>query len=673
MTRWWPQPRPTARHSQPADSALAAADEPGRAEPQAALAAQGGVPVGEGRGAQWHLQHGRAQRRLARHEAALASFEAALSFDPVLPDAHEARGNALVSLGRDAEALAAYDAVLAQQPARSDSRYNRGLVLLRLHRPDEALETFDSLLAAAPDDAEAHTGRGNALLDLRRLKAAASSYRQALQRRPDHREALHNLGVVLQELRSPDLAAEAFERLSQVAPGYQQVDGKLLHARMQACDWHDHAALFERVEAGLARGEAVADPFAYQGVSMRPELQKRCAELAARQHAQPPARQLSRGPRPRSERLRIGYVSGEFRQQATSVLAVELFERHDRSRFEVLAFDNGWDDGSALRRRVVAAFDEVVDIATLSDQAAAQAVHGRGIDILVDLNGYFGLARPGLYGWRPSPVQVNYLGFPGTCGAAWMDYIVADRRLIRPEDEQHYSERVVCLPGCYQPNDSLRSAPPCESGRAEAGLPELGFVYCCFNNNYKITPDVFAVWMSLLRQVPGSVLWLLGDNPAAERNLRASAAAQQVDPARLVFAPRVELPQHLARHTLADLFLDTLPCNAHTTASDALCAGLPVLSCTGSTFSGRVATSLLQALGLDALITPSLADYERQALRLAREPATLAALRARLRRSPGSAAQTLFSADPLRAHLEAAYTRMAERSRCGLAPEAFEL
>lgn len=679
MSRWWPRrgteaaPPPSGDDPAAGVRTLEAAvdDLLTKAAPDEALAALAAWPDKLARGAGWWFRHGRALRMLGRHEEALRSLGSALALDNGHVDAREALGNSLFTLGEHAHALAAYDRVLAREPARIDSLYNRGLALLRLHRPAEALVAFEALLQFTPDDAAAHVGRGNALLDLRRLKAADRAYRDALRLRPDDPEALHNLGVVLQELRLPDQAAAAFEQVVRLAPGYLQVDGKLLHARMQACDWHDQGALLARVEAGLAQGEPLIDPFVYQGVSQRPDLQHACARLAAARHAQPAERRLGgdRCPRP-GQRLRVGYVSGEFRQQATSVLMAELFECHDRQHVELIAFDNGWDDGSALRRRVLGAFDQVVGIANLPDLDAARAVREREVDILVDLNGYFGLARPGLFGWRPSPIQVNYLGFPGTTGAAWMDYILADRWVIPPGDERHYTEQVVRLPGCYQPNDSQRRAPPCRLTRSDAGLPEDGLVFCCFNNTYKVTPAVFAVWMSLLRQLAGSVLWLLGDNRAAEDNLRRSAVAHGVSPQRLVFAPRTELPEHLARHALADLFLDTLPCNAHTTASDALCAGLPLLTCTGATFSGRVASSLLHAIGLEELIVADLAAYERLALRLATHPRELAALRARLAAASDA---SLFGSRELSRHLETAFQRMADRLLRGLRAEAFDL
>jgi len=347
----------------------------------------------------------------------------------------------------------------------------------------------------------------------------------------------------------------------------------------------------------------------------------------------------------------------------------ELFELHDHNRFELIAFDNGWDDGSAIRRRIERAFDAIVDIAQLGDAEAAAAIRGRQVDILVNLNGYFGLGRQGVFSQRPCPVQVNWLGFPGTLGTDYIDYIVADRHVIPPGHDAYYAEKVVRLPDTYQPNDRQRRIAERAPGRAEVGLPGAGFVFCCFNNSYKVTPDVFDVWMSLLRRVDGSVLWLLENNHEAVRNLRGEAQRRGVAPERLVFAPRMHLDDHLARHRLADLFLDTLPYNAHTTASDALWAGLPLLTCTGSTFPGRVAGSLLHAVGLPELITHSLEDYGALALRLATSPGELAAVRAKL--AANRATCPLFDTDRFRRHIESAYVTMWERYQRGAAPESF--
>ena len=394
---------------------------------------------------------------------------------------------------------------------------------------------------------------------------------------------------------------------------------------------------------------------------------QRCAELysAARYPARVDRTDL---PKPgASGKIRIGYLSGEFREQATALLLVGVLEQHDRQQFEIIAVDNGFDDGSATRRRINAAVDGVIEIASLNDPQAVAAIRAAGIDVLVNLNGYFGDGRTRVSARRAAPIQVNYLGFPGTLGAGYMDYIIADRHVLPAEHRAFYAEKVVWLPDCYQANDRKRPIAERNFSRAECGLPDDGFVFCCFNNNYKITPSTFDGWMRILREVEGSVLWLLEDNALAASNLRREAAARGLDASRLVFAGRLPPDQHLARHRCADLFLDTLPYNAHTTASDALWAGLPVLTCRGETFAGRVAASLLHSIGLPELVTASQADYERLAIELAIRPAMLASLTQKLANNRLTTA--LFDTARFTGHIEAAYLAMVQRRQAGLRPD----
>jgi protein O-GlcNAc transferase len=430
------------------------------------------------------------------------------------------------------------------------------------------------------------------------------------------------------------------------------------------------ASIVDAVRDDVRAGRKSGEPFGYQGVSDSLQDLRRCAEILAAERF-PPSSAMFSDSRYENAKIRIGYLAGEFRQQATAVLMTGLFELHDRTRFETVAFDNGWDDGSELRGRIEKAFDEMVDISRLSDYEAATMIRQKRIDILVNLNGYFGHGRQGVFSHRAAPIQVNYLGFPGTLGADYIDYIVADRHVLPPEHEAFYTEKVVRLPDSYQANDSKRRIAERTPTRAELNLPDRGFVFCCFNNNYKVTPQMFDVWMRLLRNAPGSVLWLLEDNPEASRNLRREAERRAVAAQRLVFAPRVKLDEHLARHRLADLFLDTLPYNAHTTASDALWAGLPVLTCMGSAFAGRVASSLLHAIGLPELITHRVEDYEALALKLAATPDLLQDLRTRL--AQNRTVFPLFDTDRFRRHIESAYLQMWERYQREQPPEGFDV
>ncbi len=369
--------------------------------------------------------------------------------------------------------------------------------------------------------------------------------------------------------------------------------------------------------------------------------------------------------------MRIAYLSADFRQHPVAHLTAELFERHDRSRFEIIAVDFGGDDGSEMRKRLAGSFDLFIDVRAKSDEAAARAVHDLRPDIAIDLMGHTRDSRPGILAYRPAPVQVNYIGFPGTMGVPFIDYIIADSIVAPFGHQPFYTEKIVHLPDCYQANDTKRAIAQQAPTRQEAGLPEEGFVFCCFNQNWKITAEVFAVWMRLLHAVPGSVLWLMLDNEATERNLRNEAKARGIDPARLVFASRLPIEEHRARHHLADLFLDTLPCNAHTTASDALWAGLPIVTQLGEAFAGRVAASLLTAIGLPELVTHRIEDYEGLALRLARDPILLKAYRDRL--NANRLTHPLFDTDRFRRHIEAAYLKMWKIWQAGGQPQSFKV
>jgi len=614
---------------------------------------------------------GNAQHAAGRLDDALASFDAVVATRPDIAQAHNNRARVLQDLGRQADALAAFDRAVALVPQYLQAVVGRGTARLALEQPSAALADFDAAIRISADHAPAHEGRGSALFALRRAQEAVQAFTRCLALDPSRLDArlqrgnaLHELrrhedaiadfdavlavtpgvaGVVcnrgnaLLELKRYDEAALAFERVQALDAAYPYASGKRLYAQTMACDWRGLDALVAEVERGLAEGRAVIEPFAYAAIATEPLAARRCAELfAADQFPARPAL-VAPGTALGNEKIRLGYLGGEFRNQATSLLATELFELHDKQRFEIVMFDNGWDDGSTLRKRMDAVFDEIVPISALTDDAAARAVAERRIDILVNLNGWFGLGRTGVFARRPAPLQVNYLGFPGTLGAPYLDVIVADAHVIPPGEEGAYVERVARLPHSYQPNDRQRAVAVAPT-RAALGLPEGAMVFACFNNTYKITPATFESWTRILRAVDGSVLWLLQDNEAATANLRAAAASHGLEAGRLHFAPRIRLDEHLARHACADLFLDTLPYNAHTTASDALWAGLPVLSCRGTTFPGRVGASLLHAVDLaDELLVDDVAGYESRAIALAREPARLKRLRERLARSRATA------------------------------------
>ena len=611
-----------------------------------------------------------ALRNLGRLDEALASLDRALALRADHVQALNNRGNVLRAMNRHAEALASYDRALAIKPDHAGALRNRGDVLLETNRPDEALAVFDRLLALHARDPAAWNLRGMALGDIGRHDDAIASYDRALAFAPSLAEAQFNRGSAYLDLKRYAAAAETFGQLVARAPGHPLARGQWLHAKMLACDWSQLEALATAITEDVRAGRPSAEPFGFQAIATSPADLKRCAEVFAGMRF-PAGPSVWRDERYDHRRIRIGYLSGEFREQATSMLMAGLFERHDRARFELFAFDNGIDDGSPLRRRIERAFGEMIDITTVDDAAAASLVRSREIDILVNLNGYFGRHRQGVFAQRAAPIQVNHLGFPGTLGADYVDYLIADAVVIPPGEEHHYTERIVRLPDSYQANDPSRAIAARAQTRVEAGLPEAGFVFCCFNNNYKVTPGVFDVWMRLLRHVEGSVLWLFEDNADAARNLRIEAQRRGIQASRLVFAKRLPPDEHLARHRLADLFVDTLPYNAHTTASDALWAGLPLVTVRGTTFPGRVATSLLLAADLPELVTDDLTQYEALAFDLATNPVRLAAVRERLAANRDRCA--LFDADRFRRHIESAYATMWRRHVEGLPPASFDV
>jgi len=637
-------------------------------------------------------------------DRALARFGEAVGIEPGNAVAHNNLGNALVHFGRHAEALESYDRAIALHPAYALGHNNRGLALAALKRHGEALESYDRALALRPDLLEAHLNRARALSELGRFEESVQSYDRVLKSKPDHVTALIDSGVVLAFARRHAAALDRFDRaltlrptstealanrataliklarpadavpvlarLLEIAPDYPYAAGDLLYAKLLCCDWVGFDDLAARVPRGVRSSRPVINPFGYMAIAESERDLGACATIFSADRFPPVEAHLSSRRRP-GGKIRIGYSSGEFRAQATSMLMVDLWELHDRSRFELVAFDNGWDDGSPWRARIAAAFDEVIDITRLSDVDAAALVSRKAIDILVDLNGFFGEPRQGVFARRPCPIQVNYLGFPGTLGASYMDYLIADEIVIPPSSRSFYAEKIVTLPGCYQPNDRRRPIAEQIPSRADLGLPADAFVFCCFNKSYKLTPGMFDIWARLLAQIEGSVLWLLQDDQVSADKLRREAGARGIARERLVFASRQPLALHLARHAAADLFLDTLPCNAHTTASDALWAGLPVLTARGTTFPGRVAASLLTAVGLPEMIAPGLPEYEARALELARNRPALAAVRRKLAASRATA--PLFDTPRFVRQLENAYVQIYERHQAGLPPEHIEV
>lgn len=606
---------------------------------------------------------------LHRYSDAIGDFDRALVLNPGICEALNNRGIALAAMGKYAEALVDYDRAIALKPDFADALNNRASALTALNRNTEALSSCNRVLALKPDFADAHNNRGNALRNLHRFDDALACYEQALRCKPDFTEALKNYGAILFVSGRFEHAARSYATLLQLAPDDDYVLGRLASCLLHCCDWSQYAQLNERLVQKVQAGKKVSTPFSLLNASESPEVQKRCAEIYAADLFPARANPLWQEIRYRHEKIRVAYLSADFHNHATAYLMAGLFEAHDRQRFDITAISFGQDADDEMRNRVQRAFHQFIDVRDKSDIEVAQLLRELEIDIAVDLKGFTFGNRTGILAQRAAPIQVNYLGYPGTMGAGYMDYIFADRHVISEGEQQHYSEKVVYLPDSYQVNDSKRAIAQPLPTRSQVALPESGFVFCSFNNSYKITPTMFDIWMRLLRNVPGSVLWLLEDNRSASMNLRREATARGVDPVRLVFASRMDQGEHLARMTLGDLFLDTLPVNAHTTASDALWAGLPVLTCLGKSFAGRVASSLLHAIGLPELVTKSLEQYEEMALQLASSPSRMAEIKAKLAHHRGNF--PLFDTARFCRHIEAAYIHMWERYQRGEAPEGF--
>jgi predicted O-linked N-acetylglucosamine transferase (SPINDLY family) len=547
---------------------------------------------------------------------------------------------------------------------------NRAAALLQLQQYQAALKCCDEAIALREDYAEAHINRGGALQGLGQFEASLESYDKAILLSPGIAEAWSNRGNVLYRLKNYSAALESFDRATLLKPDCEYLPGMRVHTKRSICDWEDIESLCQQLEAGINRNERVAHPFVILDISGSAELQRKAAEILMRDKF-PPRSTAAFKSRPKRERIRIGYFSADFRNHPMCSLMAEIFERHDRFRFEILGFSFGPDETDKMTMRVSAAMDRFLDVRSMPDREVARMSRDLEVDIAVDLMGFTDKSRTGIFAERASPIQVSYLGYIGSMGANYIDYLIADHTVVPEASQRHYSEKIVYMPDCYQANDSQRVPSTKLYTRAAEGLPEKGFVYCCFNNTFKIAPATFDLWMRILGQAEGSVLWLLEGNQWAAENLRKEAARRGVSPDRLVFAKRLPLGEHLTRQSLADLFLDTLPYNAGATASHALWAGLPILTCMGEAFAGRMAASLLRAIGLAELVTCTGADYVALAVELALNTERYREIGERLMRNRLTA--PLFDVSGFSRHLEAAYIAMYERHRMGLAPENIEI
>ncbi|CAO3450626.1 TPR repeat [Azospirillum argentinense] len=596
----------------------------------------------------------------------------------VQPDHHGASfllGVAAFTLGRIEESQRHLAVTIALKPDLADACSNLALLLRRRGRLAEAaaLQARAIRLALGQADAGPITTLGGMLRELGRVASARAVLRRAVAQAPDDAEAWRESGHALRDAGEPGAGAVAYARAYRLDPSRTESLGDRLHAALSHCDWRGYDALCQEVLAVIDSGRGIALPLLTLLIDTGPAQQDRAARHFHRAVVQPlafPQAAVPAAPPPGGGgRLTVAYLSADFHEHATAYLAAELFELHDRDRFRVVACSYGPNDGSPTRRRLEAAFDAFYDIRGCDAEQVQALLAAEGVHILVDLKGYTRHVRFDLLARRLAPVQVAYLGYPGTMGSDVMDYVIGDRFVTPPEHQPHYRERLVIMPDSYQVNDRRRPLDAPVPDRAACGLPPDGFVFCAFNAPFKITPSLFGLWMRVLARVPGSVLWLQHPGRDGADNLRREAARRGVDPGRLVFAPHRPQAAHLARYRLADLFLDSFPYTGHTTVSDALWMGLPVVTRIGDTFASRVAAGLLNTVGLPETVTTSVDGYEALVVRLAGDPATLAAYRRRL--ATARATAPLFDSPRFTRHLERAYRTMWDCHAAGLPPASF--
>ncbi len=549
-----------------------------------------------------------------------------------------------------------------------NAELQRANSLLSRGQLDDAIHMYDAYLDCQPECGEAWHNRGIALARTRRFAHAAQSFGQALSLYPNSAASWHNRGLALAELGEFRQAIRDFVRALSLKPDLPGLLGDLVLAKLNCCDWQNLAAERRRIAEAIECGHPAIAPFGNLLISGSPADQLQCARLWIATHVSVSAR-MWRGERYQHDRIRVAYLSGDFRSHPVGALMLPLFEQHDRVRFETFGISFGADDGSVIRQTISTSLEHFIDVREREDAQIATLLREREIDIAVDLMGITADCRPGILAQRPAPVQVNYLGYPATMGAEFIDYIIADRVVVPDQEQCFFTEKIARLPHCYMPGHAQREIAT-QLTRGDCGLRDNAFVFCCFNNNFKILPETFASWMAILKETENSVLWLAEPNSAARDNLVREAESNGVAAARVIFAPHLPLlAEHLSRLSLADLFLDSLPFNAHSTAIDALSADVPVLTCMGTTMAGRTCASIITAAGLPELVTRSRSEYEQAATEFCRNPVMLRAVRTRLAQSRN--ASPLFDTKLFMSHFETALTQMHNCTVSGLPPQSF--
>jgi len=622
-----------------------------------------------------HPQHSRANELLAYITGNLGDsnsshklLKIACEDQNCTPQALYYLGSSYLNLDCPHEAIQFFSAALSKGGNFFEGLHDLATAQALANQKKEAIENFKKATELNPHSPEVFYNLGKVYDSLKEYKEAIRCYELAIQIWPDFAQAHFNKATALADLGLNEQAVVEYRHAQRLMPEMELLCGNLIHAEMKLCDWYGlDTNIQSLMQLTRDTNHLVSEPFSMISISNLESLNLKLATTFSNIKFPNRAQDKSLfASKTKNKKIALGYFSANFHNHAVAYLISEIFEKHDRNKFQLIAFSFGPDKNDEMQNRLKGVFDSFIDVKNKSDQEVATLSRELGIDIAIDLMGHTQDGRPGIFALHAAPIQINYLGYPGTLGALYMDYIIADPITIPESNRDFFTEKIIYLPNCYQANDGKRAISDKVFGRSEMGLPETGFVFCCFNQNYKITPSVFDDWMRILSQVEGSVLWLLEDSVTAATNLKQEALARGIEPERLIFAKRMGLPEHLARHHLADLFLDTLPYNAHTTASDALWAGLPVLTCVGETFPGRVAASLLKAIGLPELIAESRKEYMEMAIQLANDPQRLKSIRNRL--AENRLTTPLFDSTLFTKHIEAGYQKAYDRYHDGLSP-----
>jgi protein O-GlcNAc transferase len=613
-----------------------------------------------------YLNLGLIEKELKNFESAVKFFDKALSLKSDYHEAWSNKGNVLNDLKRYDEAITYYDKALSLEPDYAEAWSNKGVTLNELKRFDEALAHYDRAITLKPDYAEAWSNKGVALIELKRFDEAIAHYDKALSLKPDYAEGWSNKGITLNELKRYDEAITHYDKALSLKSDINFVSGDLLHTKMKICSWSGLAESLENISKKVVANEKVAQPLSLLALNDDSFLHKKCSEIyvKSRYPFNPVLGPILK--RPQSQKIRVGYFSADFKNHPVSLLTAELYELHDKNQFEIIAFSFGVDDKSPMRLRLSQAFNQFINVSDMSDSAIAELSRNLQIDIAVDLGGHTQGSRTGIFSYRAAPIQTSYIGYLGTMGVEYYDYLLADKTIVSIESQKFYSEKIAYLPS-YQVNDRKRIISDRQFTRVELGLPENGFIFCCFNNNYKILPAMFDSWMRILNAVEGSVLFLYAENEWSKANLIQEAGLRGINSARLIFGAHISTEEYLARYRVCDLFLDTFPYNAGTTASDALWVGLPVLTLMGQSFASRMAASLLNAIGLPELITNTQAEYETLAIELAMNHQKIRDIKLKLANNRLTA--PLFDTPLFVKNIEAAYLIMVEQYQSDLKSE----